>query len=94
MSTTSDKWKRDYQRLKEQYDDSLKKITELEQQLATKFTIKDKNIDTDNTLSQQSFDDNLKLKEQLEHKTQLLDKVKVLLHRAAVKEKSLLQEVK
>lgn len=34
-----------------------------------------------------------KVKEQLDQKSILLDKVKVLLHRAAAKEKSLLQEV-
>lgn len=33
------------------------------------------------------------VKEQLEYKSILLDKVKVLLHRAAAKEKSLLEEV-
>lgn len=34
-----------------------------------------------------------KVKEELEQKSHLLDKVKVLLHRAAAKEKALLQEV-
>lgn len=33
------------------------------------------------------------VKIQLSQKTELLDKVKVLLHRAAVKEKSLMEEV-
>lgn len=33
------------------------------------------------------------VKEQLDQKSMLLDKVKVLLHRAAAKEKNLLQEV-
>lgn len=38
-------------------------------------------------------DELMQVKEQLGQKTQLLNKVKVLLQRAAVKEKALLQEV-
>lgn len=42
----------------------------------------------------QALSDELnKVREQLDQKTVLLDKVKVLLHRAAAKEKCLLQEV-
>lgn len=48
--------------------------------------------DQDNLVA--TSDELAKVKEELEQKSHLLDKVKVLLHRAATKEKALLQEVR
>lgn len=80
--------RRDFYRLKEQYGDSVQKVARLEEELTTASN-KLKNLQTKQT-------DTSKLdqvRSELAQKTELLDKVKVLLHRAAVKEKSLMEEV-
>lgn len=73
--------------MKEQYRESLQTIGQLERQLADKANKpnEDKLLALSNELT--------KVTEELEKKSHLLEKVKVLLHRAAAKEKSLLQEV-
>ncbi|XP_018571875.1 centrosomal protein of 290 kDa [Anoplophora glabripennis] len=88
-SPSGDKLKRDYARLKEQYGESLQKIGLLERQLANRNEAKNMLKKPDDALS----DELAKVKEELEQKSHLLEKVKVLLHRAAAKEKSLLQEI-
>lgn len=81
--------RKDFYRLKEQYGDSVQKVARLEDELkAANNKIKhlhDKQADTSEL-------DEVKM--QLSQKGELLDKVKVLLHRAAVKEKSLKEEVR
>ncbi|XP_015840436.1 centrosomal protein of 290 kDa isoform X2 [Tribolium castaneum] len=83
-----DKLKRDHQRLKEQYCESIQKVAKLEEEVKALKANKPVS-DSATVLS----DELAQVKEQLEQKTQLLNKVKVLLQRAAVKEKALLQEL-
>ncbi|KAK5649525.1 hypothetical protein RI129_000554 [Pyrocoelia pectoralis] len=84
----------DYNRLKEQYGERIKDISKLEEQLKSatnKITLLEQR-----ELSKElnSFAEELsRVKAELAHKSQLLDKIKVLLHRAASKEKSLLEEI-
>ncbi|CAG9830349.1 unnamed protein product, partial [Diabrotica balteata] len=93
-SASADKLKRDHVRLKEQHSECKQRIEELTKELeATKNTLHsltasrkedDKSIVLARELSN--------IKDQLEMKSSLLDKVKILLHRAAAKEKALIQE--
>lgn len=83
--------RRDHLRLKEQYTEGLQRIKDLESQLqVAKSTQRNQlgNDKTDEVRSQLT-----EVKEQLLQKTQLLDKVKSLLHTAAAREKQLLKEV-
>ncbi|KAF5307269.1 hypothetical protein FQR65_LT06985 [Abscondita terminalis] len=88
-----DKLRVDHNKLKEQYGESLQEVMRLEEQLKSS---KNKIV----SLEQREFskevnslaDELSRVKAELEHKNELLDKIKVLLHRAAAKEKSLLQE--
>ncbi|XP_072379937.1 centrosomal protein of 290 kDa isoform X2 [Diabrotica undecimpunctata] len=94
-SASADKLKRDHVRLKEQHSECKQRIEELTKELeATKNTLHslttsrkedDKSIVLARELSN--------IKDQLEIKSSLLDKVKILLHRAAAKEKALIQEI-
>lgn len=73
-------------RLRQKYGESVQKIARLEQELEiANAKIKDWQDKNDS--------DEPRIKEELEHKTILLDKVKMLLQRAAVKEKAMLDEV-
>lgn len=96
FQTSADKTKRENARLKEQYAESVNKIKHLEQELSSSKT-QIKNVSMlkkpDEEKIMNLSDELSKVKEQLDLKSSLLDKVKVLLHRAAAKEKSLLQEV-
>ncbi|XP_044259542.1 centrosomal protein of 290 kDa-like isoform X2 [Tribolium madens] len=83
-----DKLKRDHQRLKEQYCESIQKVAKLEEEV--KALKANKPVSDSVTFLS---DELTQVKLQLEQKTQLLNKVKVLLQRAAVKEKALLQEL-
>ncbi|KAK9685125.1 hypothetical protein QE152_g38284 [Popillia japonica] len=80
--------RRDFYRLKEQYGDSVQKVARLEDELNTA-TNKIKNLQAKQNVTAELED----VKTQLAQKTELLDKVKVLLHRAAVKEKTLVEEI-
>lgn len=80
--------RRDFYRLKEQYGDSVQKVARLEEELATASN-KLKNLQAKQTDTSELD----QVRSELAQKTELLDKVKVLLHRAAVKEKSLMEEV-
>lgn len=92
---SSDVLRKDYQHLKEQYGECVQKNARLEQELnSTKKTLRslqNKPItrETLQTLSEQLNE----AKVQLAQKSELLDKVKILLHRAASKEKALTEEV-
>lgn len=91
-----EKNKKEIAHLKEQHAESIQKIKQLEQELSSsKNLLKSASImkkpDKGNLVA--LTDELNKVKEQLDQKSILLDKVKVLLHRAAAKEKSLLQEV-
>ncbi|KAJ8982775.1 hypothetical protein NQ317_018187 [Molorchus minor] len=85
-ASSADKVKRDYARLKEQHEVCLKKLSQLEEE--TKNSSRPEN-DNFVALSNELAD----VKDQLEQKSHLLDKVKILLHRAATKEKALLHEI-
>ncbi|RZB39236.1 centrosomal protein of 290 kDa-like, partial [Asbolus verrucosus] len=87
---SGDKLKRDHQRLKEQYCESIQKVAKLEEEVKMSKAIHNKPVSDSVTVLS---DELARVKEQLEQKTQLLNKVKVLLQRAAVKEKALLQEL-
>lgn len=94
MQGSLDVLRKDYQHLKEQFGESIQKNARLEQELNLAKTslrsLQNKPMsETLETLSQQLNEAKL----QLAQKSELLDKVKVLLHRAATKEKALLEEV-
>lgn len=80
--------------LSDHYNKSLERITYLEEQLKM---ANDKILDLEkqeSTTELYSLKNELSfVKNELIHKSQLLDKIKVLLQRAAIKEKSLLEEV-
>ncbi|CAG9857013.1 unnamed protein product [Phyllotreta striolata] len=84
-SPAMEKLKRDYLRLKEQHAQCSKKTSRLEMRDAES----KKSSNREEELSKELDE----VKEQLELKSGLLDKVKILLHRAAAKEKSLMQEI-
>ncbi|XP_066247747.1 centrosomal protein of 290 kDa [Euwallacea similis] len=90
-SASADKLRRDYLRLKDQYTESLQKIKDLEAQLqvAKKLQRKQSGKEVVELLHSQLEE----IKGQLAHKSQLLEKVKALLHTAAVREKQLLVEL-
>ncbi|KAG5876192.1 hypothetical protein JTB14_001935 [Gonioctena quinquepunctata] len=95
-SASADKLKRDNLRLKEKYTECIQKYGKLEQELSVA-----RNKLRNSSESLKSEDDKLlaiseelsKVRGQLEQKSTLLEKVKILLHRAAAKEKALLQEI-
>ncbi|XP_031338487.1 centrosomal protein of 290 kDa isoform X2 [Photinus pyralis] len=88
-----EKLRLDYNRLKEQYAERIQEISKLEELLKStnkKITLlEQRELSKEvNTLA----DEMSRVKAELAHKSQLLDKIKVLLQRAASKEKSLLEE--
>ncbi|GJQ81528.1 hypothetical protein Trydic_g4890 [Trypoxylus dichotomus] len=80
--------RRDFYRLKEQYGDSIQKVARMEDELAVANN-KIKSLQIKQNVASELDE----VKNQLSQKTELLDKVKVLLHRAAVKEKTLTDEI-
>lgn len=80
--------------MKEQYGECVQRNARLEQELSTaKQAIKSlQNKPVSDTVSALSDELN-EVKVQLAQKIELLNKVKVLLHRAAAKEKALMEEV-
>ncbi|XP_056644391.1 centrosomal protein of 290 kDa [Diorhabda sublineata] len=94
-STSADKLKRDFIRLKEQHAGCVQTIENLQKELeSTKknlqnVTASKKSDDKIENLSEELS----RVKEQLEVKSGLLDRVKILLHRAAAKEKALIHEI-
>lgn len=92
---SAEKLKRDFLRLKEQHAACTRKIELLERELeVTKNTLKNVSIsNSDNDRIVTLSSELNSVKEQFQIKCGLLDKVKVLLHRAAAKEQSLIQEV-
>ncbi|KAJ8934433.1 hypothetical protein NQ318_017134 [Aromia moschata] len=90
-SVSMEKLKRDNTRLKEQHAESLQKISQLEKELTAARNKAKSVVNNDNVVALSDELDGVR--EQLEQKSHLLDKVKVLLHRAATKEKALLQEI-
>lgn len=91
LQSSADKLRRDNIRLKEQYTESLKKLKDLEVQLQVAKKMQKSQIS--NELTEHLRTQLEEVKGQLFQKTQLLDKVKVLLHTAANREKQLLAEV-
>lgn len=93
-TASEEKLRNDLKSVKQQLSESLTKIRELESELAAsreKIHLVE-NRPVPNSLS--SLANQLaEVKGELAQKSQLLDKVKVLLHRAASKEKALLDEV-
>ncbi|XP_050500647.1 centrosomal protein of 290 kDa [Diabrotica virgifera virgifera] len=94
-SASADKLKRDHVRLKEQHLECKQRVEQLTKELETT-----KNALHSLTVSRNENDKSVALsrelssvKDQLEIKASLLEKVKILLHRAAAKEKALIQEV-
>ncbi|KAK9884908.1 hypothetical protein WA026_009146 [Henosepilachna vigintioctopunctata] len=92
---SGEKLRRDFQLLKEQYEVSLSKISELQSALnSTSYKLRSaEDLTTDPEKMMRVSRELEGVRAQLEQKTQLLDKVKVLLHRAATREKLLLEEI-
>lgn len=87
--------RRDYLRLKEQYQENIQKVSQLENEVAAyKEQIKKIVIRPVTDNAKVLSDELAEVRNQLQQKSLLLDKVKVLLQRAAIKEKALLDEVK
>ncbi|CAH2007824.1 unnamed protein product [Acanthoscelides obtectus] len=89
------KLKRENDKLKDQCGQYAEKICRLEQDLLHVKSSKSVSFCTKSESDKVAalYDELSKVKEQLQSKTTLLDKVKVLLHRAATKEKMLLEEI-
>ncbi|KAF5299147.1 hypothetical protein FQA39_LY02320 [Lamprigera yunnana] len=88
-----DKLRMEYSKLKEQYGNRIQEVKRLEEQL--KYANNKISTLEQRELSKEvsSLASELStIKMELNHKTELLDKIKVLLHRAAAKEKSLLEQ--
>ncbi|KAL3280008.1 hypothetical protein HHI36_017516 [Cryptolaemus montrouzieri] len=91
---SADKLRREFNRLKEQYGESVRKVSDLEATLnATTHKLRTYEERCANSDLISLSGELKRIKAQLDQKSQLLDKVKVLLHRAATKEKALLQEI-
>ncbi|XP_045460169.1 centrosomal protein of 290 kDa [Harmonia axyridis] len=92
---SGDKLRKDFNSLKDQYNESVHKISELESVLnATKSKLKAYEDGKYNTEDFLALSTELnRVRGQLDQKSQLLDKVKTLLHTAAAKEKVLLKEI-
>ncbi|KAF7273136.1 hypothetical protein GWI33_014130 [Rhynchophorus ferrugineus] len=88
-SPSAEKFKKDYVRLKEQYAESLQKINQL--QVQANLPQRDRR---DCRLCQQLQTQLNQSKTELTRKSQLLDKVKALLHAAAEKERQLIDEIR
>lgn len=87
--------RRDYLRLKEQYQENIQKVSQLENEVAAYREQIKKIVIRPVTDNAKVLSDELaEVRNQLQQKSLLLDKVKVLLQRAAIKEKALLDEVK
>ncbi|KAL1494591.1 hypothetical protein ABEB36_010164 [Hypothenemus hampei] len=86
--SSEEKLRRDNLRLKDEHAEDSRKIKELEARLQASKRIHKVNEDTGHLRSQLD-----ELKEQLHQKSQLLDKVKNLLHSSAAREKQLLAEI-
>nr|XP_023020845.1 centrosomal protein of 290 kDa [Leptinotarsa decemlineata] len=95
-SASADKLKRNHLCLKKKYEECVQKLGNMEHELSMAKN-KLRNFPTSKTTDDDGFvaisDELSKVREQLEQKSTLLDKVKILLHRAATKEKSLIQEI-
>nr|XP_022901566.1 centrosomal protein of 290 kDa isoform X1 [Onthophagus taurus] len=91
INVSDETLRRNFYKLKDQYGDSIQKISRLEEELnlANNKLKQIKVIGKSPDLEEE----NARLKNELEQKIELLDKVKILLHRAASKEKALLDEV-
>lgn len=80
--------------MKEQYGESVQQVARLEDQLKmanSRITVLEKRPLA--TEISNLTEELARVKSELLHKSELLNKVKVLLHRAATKEKALLEEV-
>ncbi|KAK4881329.1 hypothetical protein RN001_004648 [Aquatica leii] len=89
-----DKLRMDYSKLKDQYAERLQEIMRLEEQLKSSNNTIALLEQRERSKEVNSLADELsRVKAELVHKNELLDKIKILLHRAASKEKSLLEEI-
>ena len=84
--------RRDYYQLKEQYGDSVQKVTRLENELSVT-TEKLKLAENKSVANIALLGELEEVRTHLSGKNELLEKVKVLLHRAAEKERCLTEEV-
>ncbi|CAH1173755.1 unnamed protein product [Phaedon cochleariae] len=95
-AASADKLKRENNRLKEEYTECAQKLDQLEKELLeAKNKLKNTSMfrNSDGERLAALSEELSKANSQLEHKSTLLDKVKILLHRAAAKERLLLQEI-
>ncbi|CAH0553139.1 unnamed protein product [Brassicogethes aeneus] len=93
-TSSADKFRRDNLRLRQQYGEAIEKVTLLEKELADcndkiKSFSKKPVSDIVKALSEELSN----VRKELKEKSLLLERVKILLQRAAAKEKSLLQEI-
>lgn len=92
IQVSDEQLRRDYYQLKEQYGDSVQKVTRLENDLSVA-TEKLKLSENKSVANIALLGELEEIRAQLARKDELLEKVKVLLHRAAEKERCLTEEV-
>lgn len=94
VQSTADQLRRDFNRIKQQYGASVQKAARLEQEL-NQANSKIKSLESKEITSNTSTLSNelCEVKSQLAQKSALLDQVKFLLQKAAVREKLLQEEV-
>lgn len=95
LKIANEKLKIEHQRLKDQYVESMRKVTKVRQELVS---ANNKIKSLENQVSCPELpnlrSELARVKKESDHKTELLDKIKNLLQRAAVKEKALIEEVR
>lgn len=95
LQSAADQLRRDFNRIKQQYGASVQKVARLEQEL-NQANSKIKSLESKGTTANTSntlMEELCEVRNQLAEKSTLLDKAKILLQKAAAREKILREEV-